>query len=87
MAHESKLQYVFHLKINNYLPPQLGCNKPQPDPNVIVSCSKTSYNNYWNNNITPNIQWPYNIFTNLKSSWIINVQINTVKFLAIIYAA
>lgn len=57
------------LKIINYLPPQLGCNKPQPDPNVIVSCSKTSYNNYWNNNITPNIQWPYNKFTNLNLTY------------------
>jgi hypothetical protein len=46
------------LKINNYLPPQLPCNKPHPNPNLVISCIKTPYNNYWDNNITPNIQLP-----------------------------
>ena len=45
------------LKINNYLPPQLECNKPQPQPNLAVTCRKTPYNSYWNNNIPPSIQW------------------------------
>ena len=45
------------LKINKNLPQQLECNQPQPDPNLVVSCSKTPYNNYWNNNITPSLQY------------------------------
>lgn len=48
----------------NYLPPQLECNKPQPNPNLAVSCSKTAYDNYWNNNIPPSVQWASNPFTN-----------------------
>ncbi len=45
------------LKINNYIPPQLECNKPQPQPNLAISCRKTPYNSHWNNNIPPSIQW------------------------------
>lgn len=54
------------LKINNYIPPQLACNMPQPQPNLAVTCRKTPYNSYWNNNIPPNVQWPAGPFTNLS---------------------
>ena len=54
------------LKINNYIPPQLACNMPQPQPNLAVTCRKTPYNSYWNNNIPPSIQWPAGPFTNLN---------------------
>ncbi|ALH23314.1 hypothetical protein ceV_408 [Chrysochromulina ericina virus CeV-01B] len=53
------------LKINNYIPPQLGCNMPQPQPNLAVSCRKTPYNSYWNNNIPPSVQWMPGPFSNV----------------------
>lgn len=53
------------LKINNYIPPQLGCNMPQPQPNLAVTCSKTPYNSYWNNNIPPSVQWAPGPFSNI----------------------
>ena len=58
------------LKINNYIQPQLECNKPQPQPNLAVTCSKTPYNSYWNNNIPPSVQWPAGPFTNSTLSFI-----------------
>ena len=57
------------LKINNYIPPQSGCNMPQPQPNHAVTCRETPYNSYWNNNIPPSIQWPAGPFTNLSFSF------------------
>jgi hypothetical protein len=57
------------LKINNYIPPQLACNMPQPQPNLAVTCRKTPYNSYWNNNIPPSVQWPAGPFTNLSFTW------------------
>ena len=45
------------LKINNYIPPQLACNMPQPQPNLAVTCRKTVFDSYWNNNIPPGVQW------------------------------
>jgi hypothetical protein len=53
------------LKINNYIPPQLGCNMPQPQPNFAVTCRKTPYNSYWNNNIPPSVQWTPGPFSNV----------------------
>ena len=57
------------LKINNYIPPQLACNMPQPQPNLAVTCQKTPYNSYWNNNIPPSVQWPAGPFTNLTFAY------------------
>lgn len=53
------------LKINNYIPPQLACNMSQPQPNLAVTCRKTPYNSYWNNNIPPSIQWAPGPFSNI----------------------
>ena len=44
------------LKIKNDLPSNKPCNIPQPNPNLAVSCTKTPYNNYWNNNEIPTYQ-------------------------------
>lgn len=53
------------LKINNYIPPQLACNTPQPQPNLAVTCRKTVFDSYWNNNIPPSVQWASGIFSNI----------------------
>jgi hypothetical protein len=48
------------LKINNYIPSQLECNLPQPTLLNVMSCRAGDNDKYWNNNIPPTAQYPYN---------------------------
>ena len=48
------------LKINNYIPPQLECNLPQPKLLNVTSCRAGNDDYSWNNNIPPTLQYPNN---------------------------